>query len=352
LAVLDGRVIVLVDKGMLLCGNLVVDLVKSIGHYPSESNLCVISEIFVSIGGLANNNSVNLRVLDPTLKVGVLGKVGEDEYGQFILDRLAEYEVDVQGVSKDPKVRTSFTDVFTVDATGVRTFFHHYGANAVWGPKDIDWDMVSNEYDWVQLGYLMLLNAMDAPEPEFGTQAAKVLAEFKRRGFETAIDLVSEESERFKSVVVPALKYVDHFVVNEFEAEQVTGIEIRKGGFFMVEQARAAARALFNMGVGKNVVIHAPEGSVGLSADGIEVIQPSHKIDICQIKSSVGAGDAFCSGVLYGLKKGCGLYRAIQLGTAMGAMNLFDMTATGGAVPLAKVLEFMENVPYRQLQEK
>lgn len=310
--------------------------------------LGTIQEIEISTGGMAANNGINLRRLDDSLSVGVMGKVGEDDYGQIVLERLAMYGVDTRGIITCPKMRTSFTDVFSVEGTGVRTFFHHTGANAFWGVEDIKWESVAEAYDWVQLGYILLLDAMDAEDAEYGTCAARALAGFRRLGLQTCIDLVSETGGRARTVVPPALKYVDHLIINELEAERVTDIPLRGKEGFLADDAIKAAEVMLGLGVGQTVVIHAPEGAVGLRRTGETVVQPSHQMLPEAIRGAVGAGDAFCSGVMYGLKAGWSLKEAIRLGTAMGAMNLLDLTATGGARSLAEVLQFMNQTPYRK----
>ena len=57
---------------------------------------------------------------------------------------------------------------------------------------------------------------------------------------------------------------------------------------------------------------------------------PGLKLPPGYIKGSVGAGDAFCAGVLYAAWKGQGLKEAIELGTAAAACSLSRRDATSG----------------------
>ena len=54
------------------------------------------------------------------------------------------------------------------------------------------------------------------------------------------------------------------------------------------------------------------------------ILPPGH------IKGSVGAGDAFCSGVLYAAWRGQSLREALELGTAAAACSLSRPGATEG----------------------
>ena len=62
---------------------------------------------------------------------------------------------------------------------------------------------------------------------EFGTVAARLLHDAQDAGFLTSIDVVSEDGDRFAEVVLPALKFTDYCLLNEFEAERTAGIPIR-----------------------------------------------------------------------------------------------------------------------------
>ncbi len=67
----------------------------------------------------------------------------------------------------------------------------------------------------------------------------------------------------------------------------------------------------------------------------------SFTLDAQYIRSAVGAGDAFCSGILYSLHEGLEIKQAIDLANACARFNLFDATATGGAQPLSTVIDFL-----------
>src|SRR5438132_12331776 len=109
---------------------------------------------------------------------------------------------------------------------GRRTFFHARGANALWRGDDLNFSR--NTARIFHLGYLLLLDALDAPDPKFGTRAARLLAEAQNAGIKTSVDVVSEESDRFAKIVNPALKYVDYCILNEIEAGKTTGLTIRQ----------------------------------------------------------------------------------------------------------------------------
>ena len=169
-------------------------------------------------------------------------------------------------------------------------------------------------------------------------------------GLKTAVDIVSENSDRFTRLVTPALKYVDYLILNEFEAGRTVGIDLRnEDETLRAEHLQVVAEQLLEKGNSELVVIHMPEGAYALARSDREVKVPSYLLPEEEIAGTVGAGDAFCSGVLYGLAMDMPLEDALQLGTTLAACNLFSPTATGGALSLEAAKEKMKGYSLRPL---
>src|SRR5262249_35868345 len=162
------------------------------------------------------------------------------------------------------------------------------------------------------LGYLLLLDALDQPDSKFGTRAARLLALAQAAGIKTSVDVVSEDSDRFRAIVTPALKHVDYCILNEIEAGKTTGFTIRRpDGDLDTTALRHAAGALLQQGVRELVVIHFPEGAFACTRGGQDVWQSSLKLPTGYIAGTAGAGDAFCAGVLLGLHEGWEIPRCL-----------------------------------------
>lgn len=336
-------------QGFVLGGNLIVDRVKIVDAFPKEGTLVNIQESSRGLGGCPANNSINLKVLDPDLPIAVVGCIADDEDGHYILDELNQRHIDTSAVRISKTRPTSYTDVITVKGTGERTLFQHQGANSEWGFEDIPFENFS-AYKMAQIGYILLLDGMDAEDPEYGTVMAKTFAHFQRMGLKTAADVVSEYSDRFYRLVTPALKHINYLILNEFEAGRTIGIDLRnEKGTLRSEYLQVVAEQLLEKGNSELVVIHMPEGAYALTRSNREVKVPSYFLPENEIASTVGAGDAFCSGVLYGLASELPLGDALQLGITLGACDLFSPTATGGALPLKAAQEKMEGYSLRSL---
>ena len=155
------------------------------------------------------------------------------------------------------------------------------------------------------------------------------------------MDVVSEAVDRFARIVGPALKYVDHCIVNEYEVERITGIKARDSDEAIIRPALVeAARALLTMGVSRTAVIHCPEGGQWVDSTGAEVWVPSLRLPEGMVVSAVGAGDAFCAGALYGIHEGWPPEQCLTIANATAAMSLCAKNTTDGVRSLDEVLEF------------
>ncbi|MSS84647.1 carbohydrate kinase family protein [Actinomycetaceae bacterium WB03_NA08] len=333
-------------SGIGVAGNLILDRYMEIEAYPERASLTTIHSVTPSPGGLAYNCAVDLARLDPSLPISVVGLVGDDSDGDAIVSHFHPYpSIDTSRIRRVGQ--TSFSDVMEDAQTRERTFFQFRGANALLDEEDINF--ASADIDLLHVGYILLLDRLDAPDPEFGTRMARLLAQTQSRGIKTSVDVVSEVSDRFRSIVPAALRYCDYCIVNEVEASRTTGIEISHQGTVDVEALRRAAQAIVEMGVSTWAVIHWAGGAAGLTPDGEWVVRPSIRLAPNEIVTSTGAGDAFASGVLYGAWKELSLAESIELGSAAAAGSLHHGNSTDGVGPWREMLQAYADAEYEDL---
>lgn len=316
-------------KGIAVAGNMIVDILYPIHGMPKPGELTTITaDASRSSGGALCNDILDLALLDPQLPLVALGRVGRDPEGDFVMDKLrAHKNIDLQHVIFEGS--TSMTLVMADEITKQRTFYHSRGGNAKFCEADIPWDQL--DVDMLHIGYILLLDALDEEDSEYGTKMARLLHTAQERGIKTSIDVVSEAGDRFRRLVCPAMRYTDYCIINELEASATTGVELRtEDGKLLKENMPEALRKMKELGVSTWAVIHCPEVGFGLDENDNLVEVPSLKLPEGWIAGTVGAGDAFCSGVLYGAWKGMDLKSAIELGTASAVCSLSQPGATEG----------------------
>ena len=324
-------------RGLLAGGNWIVDRVKLIDVYPQAERLANIAAEFIGTGGGPYNVLLDLAQSGAPFPLAGAGLVGADEAGVAIRADCRRRKIATQFLRPTNKSFTSYTDVMTEIHTGRRTFFYARGANALWDGRGLDFKKTSARI--FHLAYLLALDALDVADEEFGTRAGRLLAAAQAAGLKTSVDVLSEDSERFTTLVRPALKYVDYCILNEIEAGKTAGFKVRApDGRLDTVALRHAAGALLQQGVRELVVIHFPEGALARNRRGEDVWQPALKLPAKYIAGTAGAGDAFCAGGLWGLHEGWDLSRSLRTGVCLAAAALSDPTCTAGVKSLATSL--------------
>lgn len=313
-------------KGIAVAGSILVDHINEITAYPAAGELTKIVGFRNAVGGLVPNVGIDLKTLMPHLPIYAIGPIGDDGDGAFVLSELEKYGLDTSGVKK-AEGRTSFTDVMSIIG-GQRTFFTHAGVCADFGADSIDLDNLNAAM--LHLGYFLLLDRIDAGD------GVKILKKAKELGIKTSIDLVSENSDRYK-LVIPALAYTDNLIINETEAGNLTGMEPTP------ENLPTICAKLMEMGVSERVILHMPDRGVCLSKDGFTTLA-SFDPPAGFIKGKTGAGDAFCAGALVGIYEGLSDAEILDLGSAAAIASLSAPDAVSGMRSKKEVIALCETM--------
>jgi len=333
-------------EGISAGGNWIIDTIKIVDTYPEEGNLANILETRpLANGGCPYNVLLDLAKLETGIPLQGIGAIGNDEAGEFILQDCKKHNIDISLLHQKKGVPTSYTDVFNVQKTGRRSFFHARGANALLDVDDFDVDKITGRI--CLLGYLLLLDSLDAPDSEFGNRAARLLSKLSDAGIETAVDIVSENSDRFARIVLPTLPYVDYLIINEVEASKTVNIDVRdENENILNDRIMQVAEMLVSKGVRKQVIIHYPEGAFSLKKAGNEqVFRPSLDVPEGFIVGATGAGDAFCAGALYGIYESWSTKSVIEFVSGMAAASLSEAASSTGIRPIAEIEKLIKKYP-------
>lgn len=324
------------NLGIAVAGNMIVDKIKIIRTFPGRQELTNILSVEDSLGGAACNVGLDLARLDERLPVQIFGCAGADGDGDKVLSAFGAFKnIDTSAIRR--RGRNAFTDVLTENDTRARTFLTFGGADATFTPDDIDPDAINARI--LHIAYILLLPGFDAPDAEYGTKMARFLKRVRDKGILTSIDVVSETGNRYRTLVPPSLPYADFFIVNEIEAGKTVDLELRApDGTLKPESVFVALREIKKMGVKRWAVVHTPEGGFGIDENGSEFFVPSLTLPVGFIKGTVGAGDAFCAGVLYSAYQGLPLNEALRRGSVVAACSLSAPGGSEGVVSMEKAL--------------
>jgi sugar/nucleoside kinase (ribokinase family) len=296
-------------------GILVADVIAAPVDDVPHGAVSLMDEVSLRGGGCALNTGTGLARFG--LSVSVVGKVGADAFGDFVLALLDERGLDRQGVVRDPVAPTSAT-VALVDSEGERSFLHLPGANGSLTADELPHERVFGGRALHVAGALVM-PALD------GAPTAALLAEARRRGVRTSLDTVYDATGRWDRVE-PCLPHLDLLTLSLAEAEGITG-----------EREPASASAwLRDRGVAEVALKLGSDGCF-VVGDDVEEAVPAFA---ARAVDGTGAGDAFAAGCLYGRLAGWPLVDAARLGNAAGALATTAFGATEGLRDLDETLAF------------
>jgi len=289
--------------GVLVADIFAADLPKVSG--PGELTIAP-KGIEMHTGGHSANVSINLREMGVSEgEVSSVGAIGEDLFGDFIEGVLKSQGV-VAHLQRIQEAGTSKNLILVV--TGEDRRFHvDVGANWHLSPEHVQSVLAEEKPFIFYVGATGILG-------KFDEKLHHILQTAKGYSCLTFVDPVVPY-KRGWDFLFHALKWVDIFHCNNFEASSMTG----------EKDPRKAAEALNKEGVrlaiitmgGQGLIAKTEENTLEMPALKVPLIDPS------------GAGDAFCSGMIYKLvQKTCSRPRDIS---KLSAEDLSDILLEGAA---------------------
>jgi sugar/nucleoside kinase (ribokinase family) len=301
-------------------GILVADVLgRPIESLPPRGKLALVDEIELHIGGCAANVSIDLSRLG--FSTAVLGMVGNDGFGDFVVRTLEAAGVDAGGVVRTDAAHTSATMIM-VHADGERSFLHHIGANAAYREEHVDFRRIQ-ESRILHVAGALVMPGID------GEPMARILKRAKQAGVTTSLDTVYDATGRWMTVLAPCLEHTDIFLPSLEEAKCLTGRE----------NPPDIAKALMDSGV-KTVAIKLGERGSYIRTSEAEFWTPAFKVTPVD---GTGSGDAFVAGFLAGLLSGWDLEKTGRFANAVGALCVTALGTTAGVRNMEETLAFMES---------
>jgi sugar/nucleoside kinase (ribokinase family) len=254
------------------------------------------------------------------LRTAIVGVLGDDEFGRFMVQALRERDVETAGLVVDTRARTGLSLILSRDQD--RAILTFPGSIAALEPGAIDPVLLARARH-VHVSSFFLQTAL---APGLGP----VLAEVRRRGGTTSVDPNWDPSERWDGGLRGLLSDVDVLMPNAVEAVRLAG----GGDPFGAAQRLAALGPLVAVKLGADGALGARAG-----ADPVSVRAPA-----VAAVDAVGAGDSFDAGVLAALLDGQPVERALALGCACGALSTRAVGGTAAQPTLAEALEALGEV--------
>jgi 5-dehydro-2-deoxygluconokinase len=296
------------------------------------------------VGGCPANIVVGAQRLG--LKTAMLGAVGDDPVAEFVVKFLADEGVETKFMPQKPGSRTAAAAV-AIQPPDKFPLIYYRG-----NPADIEITIDDVLNAPIADGQALLISGTGlSKEP---SRSATIFAAEQAQAAGTKVlldfDLRTDQwydLRAFGVTIRATLPLVDVAIGTEDEVkaavlrevEQVSVVDSQVSGADVAGDLDAAVQAILARGPEVLVIKRGQQGATVFVRGQAAIDVPSFPVEIY---NTLGAGDAFASGLIYGYIKGWDWYKAARFGNATGAIVVTRHGCANFMAYEGEALEFVE----------
>ncbi|WKZ47074.1 MAG: sugar kinase [Anaerolineales bacterium] len=246
------------------------------------------------------------------LKVAFIGVCGDDVFGRFMLDEMQKRGVDVGNVIVHPNGQTGLSVILNRESD--RAILTHSGLIAELQASAIA-DSLLAQARHLHVASYFLQTKLQPDLPELFKRARSL-------GLTTSLDTNYDPSEKWIGFD-ELLAVTNVFLPNEAEAKSLAG----------AGNVHEAADRL-NVRVEALAIKLGKDGALGMS-EGERIRMESIPVNVVD---TVGAGDSFDAGFIYGYLNGWDLKKSLRLACVCGALSTQRAGGTDGQPTLEEAM--------------
>ena len=296
-----------------------VDLAVNVDVFPKPNGSTGVRDLSWQGGGKVATGMVAAARLGA--KCAMLGAVGSDDYGRFVLKDFERHGIDISGMQVREDATTSLSIVLSDRETEGRSIVYRSGTAEPPAVGSLREDIITDcEWFFISHGSEICLDA-----------AHKA----KAAGAKIIID-----ADSYDSNVMENLHLIDAFVASEFVYE----VLFRNGSF------EENCKSVYEMGTPIVVFTLGPKGCVGYSAEGFFQL-PAYPV---RVADTVGAGDVFHGAFAVGLAEGMTPKAAAELATAAACIKCTRIGGRAGIPDRPTAERFMKTgeIDYTEIDQR
>lgn len=282
---------------VLVLGDIIVDVIGRVKAWPKPGDDCWSPRLELHCGGVGANCA--LALANWGLQARLLGSVGQDAFGDYLLKSLAKGRVDTHWVQRTPEAMTGLLYV-NVTPDGQRTFFGSRSANGLVRRVPPSSSFYAGAAGASLVGYNFL-------DPATEKAARQIIKTVRSRGGWVSLDVGVGPCKQIPRKILDVCGEVDLLFVGHEEATLLTGLR---------DEPRAYAR-LAKTGV-REIVLKIGRRGCLIAENGQLRPIPSFSV---KAVDSTGAGDSFVAAYLYARAQDWPGADAALLANAAGAVT-------------------------------
>jgi sugar/nucleoside kinase (ribokinase family) len=291
-----------------LCADLVVSGKDVVPQFGQKEKM--LGDYSLEMGGSTSIFACQAAKLG--LNTALIGKVGDDEFGALIRKTLKQAGVSLEYVKTDPAEKTGLTVI--LNAGNDRAIMTYAGTIDAVAKHDVP-DALLKATRHFHIGSYFLMKRIQPHYPA-------LLKKLKKYGVTISLDTNWDPAEKWDSGIWKVLPLVDIFFPNANEAR-------------LIARERSLEQAVKKLQkVVPVLVIKKGEQGAEAYAGGKKFAAPALKL---KVVDTVGAGDSFDAGFLYGFLSGKSIADALEIGCLCGSLNTAMPGGTRGQ-PVLKML--------------
>jgi sugar/nucleoside kinase (ribokinase family) len=287
---------------VIVVGELNVDLIlNQIEGFPEVGKEKLVGEMTLTLGSSSAIFASNLSSFGT--KVSFLGKIGDDIFGNLVIQSLTSGNVQTDLIVRDKNLKTGATIVLNYDED--RAMITHAGAMEKLNIKDVSSDKLSTARHLHFSSYFL--------QPGIRKDVSRMFEMAKDLGLTTSFDAQWDPDEKWDLDLKAILPNVDVFLPNQQELFHLTGMNTIDEAF---ENIQDFANTV--------VVKRGNAGSIVLADGNKYSKEPFLNRNVID---AIGAGDSFNAGFIHKYINGASIIECQTFGNLMGAIST---TAAGG----------------------